>query len=114
MTRGDGTFPHPDYARYVLGPAFEESRRLLFPHMMAANEAHTLMLAATGILRSDEAAPLLAAIRQVRDEGPDALGLRPAELAVLEVDVVHDLRDGRESVVLGEAGPRDEYLERAG
>ena len=77
MTRGDGTFPHPDYARYVLGPAFEESRRLLFPHMMAANEAHTLMLAATGILRSDEAAPLLAAIRQVRDEGPDAFQYAP-------------------------------------
>ncbi len=77
MTPGDGTFPHPDYARYVLAPAFEESQRLLFPHMMAANEAHTLMLAATGILSPEQAGPLLAAIRQVRDAGPDAFRYAP-------------------------------------
>ena len=77
MPPNDGTFPHPDYARYVLAPAFEESKRLLFPYMMAANEAHTLMLAATGILRRDEAGPLLAAIRQVLDAGPDAFSYAP-------------------------------------
>ncbi len=77
MATGDGTFPHPDYAHYVLAPAFEESKRLLFPPMMAANEAHTLMLAATGILRPDQAGPLLAAIREVRNAGPDAFHYAP-------------------------------------
>ena len=77
MTTGGGPFPHPDYARHVLAPAFEESKRLLFGPMMAANEAHTLMLAETGILGPQQAAPLLAAIRDIRDAGPDGFRYAP-------------------------------------
>ena len=77
MTTSGGTFPHPDYARHVLAPAFAESRRLLFGPMMAANEAHTLMLAETGILSAAQVATLLAAIRQVRDAGPDTFAYAP-------------------------------------
>jgi argininosuccinate lyase len=72
-----GAFPHPDYARYVLEPAFHDSQRHLFAHMIAANEAHTLMLAATGILPDDHASALLAALRRVADAGPEAFAYVP-------------------------------------
>ena len=77
MTTTGGTFPHPVYARYVLEPQFIESQRVLFAAMMAANEAHTLMLAATGILRPQQAAPLLAALRRVEAGGADAFHYAP-------------------------------------
>jgi argininosuccinate lyase len=66
------TFPHPEYRRYVLEPAYREAQRLLFPHMLAANEAHTLMLAETGIIPRAQASALLAANREVETAGPDA------------------------------------------
>nr|MBA2759974.1 argininosuccinate lyase [Chloroflexia bacterium] len=71
-------FPHPDYKRYVLEPAFGEAQRLMFPHMMAANEAHTLMLAEAGIIPRGQAAALLKANREVEQEGPDAFTYAPA------------------------------------
>ncbi len=71
-------FPHPDYKRYVLEPAFGEAQRLMFPHMMAANEAHTLMLAEAGIILRGQAAALLKANREVEQEGPDAFTYVPA------------------------------------
>ncbi len=89
-------FPHPDYARFVLEPAFEESKRLLFPHMTSANEAHALMLAATGILSSDHAAALLRAIRTVAQEGGDAFAYAPA---------VEDLFFAVEARLIDLAGP---------
>lgn len=73
-----GAFPHPAYARYVLGPAFEESRAHLFGPMMEANTAHTVMLTETGILDSGQAAPLLGAIRTVRVGGAAAFAYAPA------------------------------------
>ena len=65
-------FPHPEYRRFVLEPAYLEAQRLLFPHMLAANEAHTLMLAETGIIPRDQAAALLRANREVERAGPEA------------------------------------------
>ena len=96
MTTPGRDFPHPDYARFVLAPAFEESKRLLFPHMAAANEAHALMLAATGILSADHAAALLSAIRTVADEGADRFTYAPA---------VEDLFFAVESRLIELAGP---------
>jgi len=72
------TFPHLDYKRYVLEPAFGEAQRLLFPWMMAANEAHTLMLAQTGIMPPEQAAALLKANRDVERAGPEAFIYAPA------------------------------------
>ncbi len=72
------TFPHPEYKRYVLEPAFGEAQRLLFPHMIAANEAHTLMLAETGISPREQAGALLKANRDVEAAGPDAFTYAPA------------------------------------
>jgi argininosuccinate lyase len=66
------TLPHPEYRRYVLEPAYLEAQRLLFPHMLAANEAHTLMLAATGIIPREQAAALLRANRAVETAGAGA------------------------------------------
>jgi argininosuccinate lyase len=71
MTTTD-TFPHPEYRRHVLEPAYLEAQRLLFPHMLAANEAHTLMLAETGIIPREQAAALLQANREVWESGPEA------------------------------------------
>ncbi len=77
MSRSGGSFPHPAYARYVLEPGFRESQRLIFPHMMAANEAHTLMLAETGIITREHAAELLAALAQVSEAGVDSFTYAP-------------------------------------
>lgn len=71
------SFPHPVYARHVLEPAFGDSKRMLFPHLIAANEAHTLMLATTGILPAEQAARLLDALATVSAEGAEAFGYQP-------------------------------------
>lgn len=90
------TFPHPEYKRYVLAPAFDEAQRLLFPYMMAANEAHTLMLATTGIMPRDQATVLLKAIRNVEQAGPDVLRYAPE---------VEDLFFAVEQLLIKQAGP---------
>ncbi|HEV2066788.1 MAG TPA: lyase family protein, partial [Thermomicrobiales bacterium] len=71
------SFPHPVYARFVLEPAFGDSQRMLFPHMIAANEAHALMLAATGILPVEQAARLLDALAAVSAGGAKEFDYRP-------------------------------------
>ena len=63
------SFPHPAYAKYVLEPQFEESKAHLFDHMLAANEAHTIMLFECGIISAEVASALLSALGQVKDEG---------------------------------------------
>ena len=77
MSDHGGSFPHPDYARYVLAPGFHHAQALLWEPMMAANEAHTLMLAAQEIISGDDAAALLRAQRQVQQAGPEAFTYRP-------------------------------------
>ena len=72
-----GSFPHLAYARHVLRPAFQESQRLLFPHLIAASEAHTLMLEETGILLQDQAAALLRALSEVAARGAAAFTYAP-------------------------------------
>lgn len=71
------SFPHPAYARYVLEPQFEESKQHIFDEMIAANVAHTIMLCECGILREDQAAPLLRALEQVREEGVARFAYQP-------------------------------------
>jgi argininosuccinate lyase len=71
-------FPHPDYAKYILEPGFLHAQELLFPHMMAANEAQALMLAAMGIIPDHEAAALLTALREIEAAGADAFSYAPA------------------------------------
>jgi argininosuccinate lyase len=71
-------FPHPDYAKYILEPGFRHAQELLFPHMMAANEAQALMLAAMDIIPDHEAAALLTALREIEAAGADAFSYTPA------------------------------------
>ena len=77
MPTTGGQFPHPDYARYVLAPGFHHAQAMLWPHMMAANEAHTLMLAEQGIVSKTDAAALLSAQREVIATGPEAFAYTP-------------------------------------
>jgi len=72
-----GTFPHPVYAQHVLEPQFHEARRLLFPHMVAASEAHVLMLAETGNIPARQAADLLRALATVQSEGAGSFAYTP-------------------------------------
>ncbi|MCO5216748.1 MAG: argininosuccinate lyase [Thermomicrobiales bacterium] len=72
------SFPHPAYAQYVLEPQFEESKQHLFDHMIAANEAHTIMLHECGILDAQHAKGLLTALQQVRAEGVDRFTYQPS------------------------------------
>lgn len=77
MATASAAFPHPDYAKYVLEPGFRHAQALLWPHMMAANEAHTLMLAEQGIIAPEIAARLLSAERAVSEMGPEAFAYDP-------------------------------------
>ena len=71
-------FPHPDYARHILRPFFEEGKQLLFAPMLAANAAHLIMLAATGIIPAAQAGRVLDALRRIEAEGAESFGYAPA------------------------------------
>ncbi|MEJ7839811.1 MAG: argininosuccinate lyase [Thermomicrobiales bacterium] len=71
-------FPHPEYARYILAPGFVHAQELLFPHMMAANEAQALMLAKTGILPAEQALSIVEALQTISDSGAHAFTYSPS------------------------------------
>ncbi len=71
------SFPHPVYAQYVLEPQFHESKQYLFDHMIAANEAHTIMLHEAGIVDAEHTAGLLRALQQVKREGVERFVYEP-------------------------------------
>ena len=70
-------FPHPAYARHVLEPGFRHAQHLLWPHLLAANEAHALMLAETSIIAPEQASRLIAAQRAIAAGGPEAFEYDP-------------------------------------
>ncbi|MGH2557781.1 MAG: argininosuccinate lyase [Thermomicrobiales bacterium] len=88
--------PHPAYADHVLRPAFDDARRLLFGPMLAANAAHLVMLAETGIVAKEDAARALVALREIEAAGPDAFAYAPS---------VEDLFFAVEGRLIGLAGP---------
>ncbi|CAN5396869.1 argininosuccinate lyase [soil metagenome] len=71
------SFPHPVYARHVLEPGFLHAQAWFWPYMIAANEAHTVMLAEAGIISSEHAARVLSAQRIVAADGPEAFNYDP-------------------------------------
>ncbi len=89
-------FPHPAYARHILRPFFEEGRRFLFGPMLAANAAHLLMLAETGIIAAAQAGKVLLALRQIESEGAGTFDYAPA---------VEDLFFAVEGRLIALAGP---------
>lgn len=66
-------FPHFQYAQHVLQPAYHTAATHLFEPMLAANQAHVIMLYQQGIITEENAQILLAAITKVKREGIDAL-----------------------------------------
>jgi argininosuccinate lyase len=89
-------FPHPLYARHILRPFFEDARRLLFEPMLAANTAHLIMLAETGIIPATQAGRVLSALRQIETAGPESFEYAPA---------VEDLFFAVEGRLIALAGP---------
>ena len=64
-------FPHPAYDKLVLQPAYEDAQTYLLAPMLAAHEAHTVMLAECDIITAANAQALLDAVDMVRAEGTD-------------------------------------------
>jgi argininosuccinate lyase len=89
-------FPHPAYAAHVLRPAFDDARRLLFAPMLAANVAHLVMLAETGIVDAAVAGRALAALQEIAAGGANAFRYAPA---------VEDLFFAVERHLISLAGP---------
>jgi len=71
------TFPHPIYSRHVLQPAYADAQAFLFTPMLAAHEAHTVMLAECNIISQENAAAILHAVAQVKAAGADAFAYQP-------------------------------------
>ena len=61
-------FPDPVYKETVLEPLFEGVKKHYATHMDAINRAHLVMLAETGILRSDDAQRIAAALQDMAEE----------------------------------------------
>ena len=90
------SFPHPVYDRHVLRPAYQDAQAQLFQPMLAAHQAHALMLAEQGIISPENAAAILAAVARIQAQGPDALAYQPG---------VEDLFFRVEQRIIQEAGP---------
>ncbi|MCB0113987.1 MAG: argininosuccinate lyase [Caldilineaceae bacterium] len=67
------TFPHDNYARHVLLPAYDDALTYLFEPMLAAHEAHALMLGDCGVLSPENVQAILQAVAYIRTRGPDHL-----------------------------------------
>jgi len=88
-------FPHPVYSQHVLQPAYDDAQRYLFAPMLAAHEAHALMLAECGVISAENAAAICAAVAEIRAGGADALAYQPG---------VEDLFFRVESLIIQRAG----------
>lgn len=71
------TFPHPLYSHHVLQPAYADAQAFLFGPMLAAHEAHTVMLAECNIISRENAMALLQAVAQLAESGADAFAYQP-------------------------------------
>lgn len=88
-------FPHPTYSRTVLQPAYADAQAHLFAPMLAAHEAHALMLFECGIITRENAAAIVAAVAQIRQRGAEAYTYQPG---------VEDLFFRIESQIIDSAG----------
>jgi argininosuccinate lyase len=89
------TFPHPNYARHVLLPAYDDALTYLFEPMLAAHEAHALIMGDCGILSQQNVDALLSAVDKIRSRGADALQYQPG---------IEDLFFRVEKQIIEEAG----------
>ncbi len=70
-------FPHPTYAQTVLQPAYDDAQRYLFDPMLAAHDAHAIMLAECDIITRDNAAAIIEAVAEIREAGVEAMAYQP-------------------------------------
>ncbi|MEM7132746.1 MAG: argininosuccinate lyase [Chloroflexota bacterium] len=70
-------FPHSIYSETVLYPAYVDALHYFFEPMLAAHEAHTLMLAECGVITAENATALLLAVALIRQQGSDAYDYKP-------------------------------------
>lgn len=70
-------FPHPIYSQHVLLPAYADAQTYLFEPMLAAHEAHAVMLAECGIITPANAAAIVRAVAAIRAEGVAAHAYQP-------------------------------------
>lgn len=96
MSTSPSTFPHPTYARHVLQPAYDDAQRYLFEPMLAAHEAHALMLAECDIISTENAGAICAAVAVIRAGGAAAVAYQPG---------VEDLFFRVESLIIERVGP---------
>ncbi len=61
----DSVFPAPVYNRTVLAPLFDHSKRHFAHDLMRVNHAHAVMLAETGVLKTEQAAAIVTALRDI-------------------------------------------------
>ena len=71
------SFPHAVYSQHVLQPAYRDAQALLFEPMLAAHEAHAIMLAECGIIGAENAAAIAQAVAHIRAAGADAVTYVP-------------------------------------
>ena len=64
---------HPTYKRIVLERGFENHRKHFFSSMLQISMAHVLMLVRQRIIDVENGRRLLAALKQLREAGPDAV-----------------------------------------
>ena len=107
-------FPHPTYSSTVLLPAYDDAQRYLFEHMLAAHEAHAIMLAECEIITHENASALLTAVAKIRAQGVETYAYQPGiedlffriESAIIETigaDFGGNLQLGRSRNDLGQA-----------
>ena len=90
------SFPHPVYSEFVLQHAYRDARDHLFEPMLAAHDAHAVMLCECGIISGDNAAAIFGAVQTIREAGADALAYEPG---------VEDLFFRIESLIIEMVGP---------
>lgn len=89
-------FPHPLYSRYVLQPAYDDAQAYLFEHMLAAHEAHAIMLAECNIISQENSTAILRAVAQLRAQGSAAFAYQPG---------IEDLFFRIEGAIIAQSGP---------
>ncbi len=70
-------FPHPFYSQTVLQPAYDDAQAYLFDPMLAAHEAHAIMLAECDIITRDNAAAIIEAVAEIRAASVEAMAYQP-------------------------------------
>ncbi len=70
-------FPHLVYSQTVLQPAYDDAQTYLFAPMLAAHEAHAIMLAECDIITRENAAAIIEAVAEIRAAGVEAMAYQP-------------------------------------